>query len=110
MAKKGNEKLVSILSYFIIGIIWYFVDEKIRKSNMVKFHVKQAMNLVIISIVLGIIFSWMAFWAFGVFYLIYLAIRFVLLVLWIIGLINAIHLRQKEIPLIGWMAEKYLTF
>ena len=52
MAKDDNSKLVAILSYFLVGVIWYLVDEKVKKSPLAKFHVKQALNLMIISIVL----------------------------------------------------------
>lgn len=110
MAKEGNEKLVAILSYFLVGIIWYFVDAKVRKDKRVKFHVKQALNLLIISVAIGIIFGWILFWSFGIFYFIYLILRIALFVLWIIGLINAINLKQKDIPIIGQLAGKYLTF
>lgn len=110
MAKKGTEKLVSILSYFLIGIIWYFVDEDVRKNKVVKFHVKQALNLLIISVALGIIFSFFTVITFGLFYFVYLVVRVILFVLWIIGLINAINMNKKEIPIIGEFADRYLTF
>jgi uncharacterized membrane protein len=111
MAKKqDNVQAVSILSYFLIGIIWYFVDKEVRKSRVAKFHVKQALNLAIISIVISILFSFFGWFTFGFFYFVFMVVRLGLFVLWLIGLINAINMKQKEIPLVGSLAEKYLSF
>jgi uncharacterized membrane protein len=116
-----NEKLVSILAYFLVGIIWYFADEKVKKSNITKFHTKQALNLLIISVAISIIYSIImavltplflfgGFVLMGIFSLLALLINLCILVLWILGLINAINQKQKEIPIIGGFANKYLTF
>ena len=40
-----NEKLVAILAYFIIGIILYFAEEKMKKSALATFHTKQVLTL-----------------------------------------------------------------
>ncbi|OYT42821.1 MAG: import component protein [Candidatus Aenigmarchaeota archaeon ex4484_56] len=100
-----NEHIASILSYFLVGIIWYFVDEKMKKSKMLKFHSKQALNLFIISIVLSIVFQilFFLFWLGWV-------VNLVILVLWILGLINAINKKEAPIPIVGGWAEKYLTY
>ncbi|MDP3966408.1 MAG: DUF4870 domain-containing protein [archaeon] len=111
MAKKDDtERMSSILSYFIIGIIWYFADEKVRKSEFTKFHVKQALNLLIFSVVLGILLGWITFFSFGFFRVFAWIIQLALFVLWIIGLINAINSKKEKIPVIGQFAERYLTF
>ena len=110
MAKKGNEKLVSILSYFLIGIIWFFVDEDMRKNKAARFHVKQALNLMIISVALGVIFNILMAVTLGLFYFIYVVVQIGLFVLWLIGLVNAINMKKKEIPIVGEFADKYLTF
>lgn len=117
MAKKENDKLIMILSYFIIGIIWYFVDDK-QQSKNTKFHVKQALNLFVlafgISILFGILFGILGFVTFGIFNIfagpINVILQLILLVLWIIGIINAINGKNKELPVIGAFAKKYLTF
>ena len=105
MAKKDHSKIISILSYFVVGIVWYFVDESERKDNKAKFHVKQSLNLIIISIAVSIIINIFQFLSF-----IGWIVQLVLFVLWIIGLINAINMKQSKIPLIGEFADKYLTF
>jgi len=38
-------KACAILAYFFVGIIWFFVDEKLKKNEFAKFHAKQAMIL-----------------------------------------------------------------
>ncbi len=110
MVRKENEKAVSILSYFLVGIIWYFVDENVRKSKIAKFHVKQALNLMIVSIILGILLNIIIVVTFGLLYFVYIIAELILFVLWIIGLINAVNMKQKNIPIIGDFANKYLTF
>ena len=30
---QDNAKVAAILAYLLIGIIWYFADEKIKKKN-----------------------------------------------------------------------------
>lgn len=108
--KQDNSKAVAILSYFLVGIIWYFVDEDVRKNKEVKFHVKQALNIGIISIVLSVVLGWFTLFTFGFFYFIFVLVRIGVFVLWLIGLINAINMNKKEIPVVGEFAEKYLTF
>jgi len=96
MAKEKieNEKLVAILSYFLVGIIWYFVDEKMKKSEFVKFHVKQSLILVIISFV-----SWIPIigWILGL----------IALIGAIMGIISAANGTKKDMPLIGKYAKKF---
>lgn len=119
MTKKiENEKLVSILAYLIVGIIWFFVDEKIKKSKFAKFHVKQALNLFIIAIVISIIFeilsAILSLITLGLFGFVSILISAILsiffLILWIIGLLNVINDKKKELPIIGEFADKYLDF
>lgn len=104
--KIENEHVAAILCYFLVGIIWYFADEKMKKSSLVKFHTKQALNLWIISILGNVILSmlivvgWVLLPIFGV----------AVFILWILGLINAINSKEQLIPIVGQFAEKYLKF
>lgn len=94
--KVENEKLVAILSWFFpIGLIWYFADAKMKKSDFAKFHVKQSLICAIASIVLSIIpfIGWL-----------------ISLVLWVIGLMSAIKGTKKLLPVIGKLAEKWFKF
>jgi len=101
----NNSKTCAALSYLLIGIIWYFVDEKMKKDDFVKFHVKQALVLLVADIILQIAasFLWFVGW--------FLAplIGIFILVLFILGLVNSLNGKKKELPLIGQFA-KYFTF
>jgi uncharacterized membrane protein len=109
--KKTNnhDTLLSILSYFIIGIIWYFLDNKVQNKNTT-FHVKQALNLFIISIILSVITGILSWPLFFMAWLIIPIINLAVFILWIVGLIYAISQKKKEIPIIGEFAKNYLKF
>ena len=106
MAKKGNEnsKTVAILSYILIGLIWYLVDEKAR-NDFSKFHVKQGLVLLIANIAASIVASILFFISFILLPLISL----VTIILVIIGIVNAVNMKKNKLPMIGqW--EKYFKF
>ena len=110
-----NSKTCAWLAYLLIGIIWYFADDKMKKDNYVKFHVKQALVLLIFgilwAIVLGILRSILFFGVFGFWALwpIFLVLSYVPLVFCILGIINALNSKEKNLPIIGSYANK-LTF
>jgi uncharacterized membrane protein len=113
MAKTDNSQLCAILSYLLIGIIWYLIDEKMKKSDFAKFHVKQGVILLIFAIIWGIIISILAAFA-SIIPLFYLhpfiqLLNIVPLVFVIIGIINALNNKKNELPIIGEYAKK-LTF
>lgn len=113
--KKGNEeakskkkeveegKTCAILTYFVVGIIWYFADEKMRKNSFAKFHTQQSLVLWIVSIVgsliLGIIpvVGWIIWPIFEV----------VILIFGIIGIINALNGNMKHLPIIGKYGDRF---
>lgn len=109
--KDSNEQLCAILSYLFVGIIWYFADEKIKKSSFVKFHVKQALILIIAeiiySVLIGILFWPIVLISFGVLYPLMRLLYAVPLVWVVIGIINAINYREIYLPLIGKFAKKF---
>ena len=105
-----NEKLVAGLSYIIIGIIWYFVYEDMKKNEFAKFHVKQAINLLLISLVMKAAIGILTFITFNVFKLISWIFGVIFLILWIVGIINVINGEKKVVPTIGQFAENYLKF
>ncbi|MBW2980890.1 DUF4870 domain-containing protein [Candidatus Woesearchaeota archaeon] len=108
MSKK-HTNLCAILAYLLVGIIWYFVDDKMKKDKFVKFHVKQAIVLMVAwilwSVAVGILMSITMF-------LLAPLMNLLMLVPWVfvvLGIVNAINNKQKELPLIGKYAKK-LTF
>jgi len=96
-SEQDNEKTVAILAYLLVGIIWFFTNEKLKKDEFAKFHVKQAMVLIITSIcgslILGMIpfLGWilLPFWSLTSF------------AFFVLGIINAAQNEKKEIPFIG---------
>ncbi|MBN1275479.1 hypothetical protein JXA12_04285 [Candidatus Woesearchaeota archaeon] len=101
-AKQGNDSnLVAVLAYILVGIVWYFADEK-AQNKTTKFHVKQAIVLFLLWFICGLIlpFIW--------FFLLWI-INLIGVVLVIIGIVHALNNEQKPLPIIGGLAEK-LTF
>lgn len=105
--KEGeNGKLCAILAYFLLGIIWYFLDEGMKKNEFVKFHVKQSLILALTSIVgssvLGMIpiIGWLLLPFFGI----------ATLILGVIGIINSLNGEKKQLPVIGLYASQIFKF
>ena len=102
-------KVCSIVMYivFLIGLVWWLADEKMKKNKFVTYHLKQNLIIIIaafaVSTVGGIIpfIGWFIILPIG---------SLVVFVLWVIGLINAIKGEEKPVPLIGKLAEKWFTF
>jgi len=94
-------KICAVLSYLLIGIIWYFIDEKMKKNAFVNFHVKQALVLMITSlagsIALGMTFilAWLI-----------PALHVAIFVLMVMGIVNANNGQKKELPIIGRFGSK----
>ena len=100
-------KLFSILTYplFIVGLIWYIIDDDLQKRTFAKYHFKQSLILALAYIVVSI--------AAGILWFIpYLGLTLsrlaglAYLILAIIGLINAANGEKKQLPFIGRYAEK----
>ncbi len=110
MAKKASKKessvndglVCAILSYFLVGIIWYFVDEKMKKNKFVRLHAQQGLALIVISIALMIVSFILPFLG-----LVWLLANIALFVLWLIGLIKAITGKSEGVPLVEKLAEKF---
>ena len=96
-----KNKVMAILSY-IIPLIPYFVE---KESPWVKYHAKQGMNLLIISIILSVglsiisaILTWRLWWlTTTVSSLVSLAI----FILAIIGIMNVCNGKARELPVIN---------
>jgi len=91
-------KICAILIYIvsIVGIIWFFVDEKQKNNPFTKYHAKQGLALLIIGTVVSILTC-----GFG---------SILPLVLAIIGVINAANGEMKELPAIGKFGEQWFKF
>lgn len=112
MVKNNKEvedgKVCAILSYFLIGIIWFLVDDKMKKNKFVKYHVKQSLILIVASIALSIVNTILLFVP-VIGWLIILVANIFIFVLWILGIVYSARGEEKELPLIGQFA-KHLNF
>jgi uncharacterized membrane protein len=122
MAKHANSKEVddgkacAVLAYLLIGIIWYFVDEKMKRNAYVKHHVQQGLVLLVASIaysiVLGIVMSiilvpLMFTGAAGLGIMSILSLLYWIPVIWtIIGIVHAVQGNTKDLPVIGHFGRK----
>lgn len=103
-----DNKTLSIVSYItLIGwIIAYFVG-KDKADDLLKFHLKQSLGLIIFSIIwsilLNIIISISSLPILGI-------LGFASLILMIIGIINAANGVKKPLPIIGSMFEDKFAF
>lgn len=131
MAKKVDKKAVTktaskseanegigcaILAYLLVGIIWYFADEKMKKNNFAKFHVKQALVLLVVSIIASVALSilvwilvWIPFIGIVIAWILWAVYSIAVFVLWLMGIIYSATSKQTPLPIIGHWAEK-LTF
>lgn len=83
-----------------------------KNDPFVKFHLKQGLVLIIVSIGWGILRSFMPdfYWTFGTFRLINWILSLVslgFLIIAIIGIMNAVNGRMKDLPLIGSFAKHF---
>ena len=119
MAKNEIEegKICAALSYILIGIIWYFVDEEMKKNKYVKFHVKQGIILIIFSVIVAIanailasiitVLSYVTFGGAAVLLFIPTIVGLIPLVLMIIGMVYAIQGKEKVLPVIGKFGKNF---
>jgi uncharacterized membrane protein len=108
MAKK-NANLCAILAYLLVGIIWYFVDSKMKKDSFTKFHVKQSIVLLIAAVLWGVAINVLATLTMFLLAPLMGVLSLVPWVFVVLGIINAVNNKEKELPLIGKYAKK-LTF
>lgn len=101
--KKVNVEMAVIA--YILFLIPLLTDAK--DDPFVKFHLKQAMLLVILTIITSVVST--AIPVIGWFFIWPIASIF-FLVLWIIGIVNAVNKEKKELPVIGKYAEQWLKF
>jgi len=107
----------AILSYILIGVIWFFADNKMRKNKYAEFHAKQGLVLLIASIIFsiayGIVFAILAALLIfipvaGMIIIWVLSLLFWLPTIWvIIGIVYAATGKQNKLPVIGKFAEKF---
>ncbi len=110
-------QLISALCYFLIGIIWYFVDSDAKRDPMIQFHAKQGFVFLIAALLyniafriviglLGIIFGWIPVVG-AIMFTIVGILAYIPLVWAIIGIVNAVQEKEKELPVIGKFGKEF---
>lgn len=104
-----NNKTLSMVAYItLIGWLIAYLKGKDKADDLLKYHLKQALGLAIVSILLSIVLNVIAHIVPGLSFLGLLG--WVIVILWIMGIINAANMAKKPVPLIGRMFEHKFTF
>lgn len=94
----GQRTVMGILAYLgVLVLIPYFV---VKQDAFVKFHIRQGFVLLGISVV-----SWFLGMMMWQLWMIVNIVNFGIIVLVIIGIINVVKGEQKELPLVGTLAQ-----
>ena len=104
-----DKKTQSIVAYItLIGFIIALLQYNKEKDPAVRFHLKQSLGVMILGVLLSVAITIvvMVVPALGFLSFVNLAV----LLLWILGIINASNNAQKQLPVIGALAEAKLNF
>ena len=106
MSDVKNGKAPAVLSYFLVGILWWLLDEKLKKNAFVKFHVKQGLVLLIASVALSVA-GWVLVFIPVIGWIAQVVLQIGLFVLWVMGILGAVQGKTKEVPLLGPYAKNF---
>jgi uncharacterized membrane protein len=97
MAKNDDQsKVVAIVSYItLIGWIIALIMNQSKKTDLGSFHIRQALLIYIVGFIL--------WWIPIIGWLLNIAV----FVFWIMGLVYAAQGQQKEVPVLGSLAQKW---
>lgn len=100
-ALDSNETMTAILSYlgFLVLIPLIAIESK-KRNEFIKFHLQQGLNLFIVEIILGIIFTILTAITFGIFGIIANIVYVLILVVCIIAIIKALNKEKWPIPVV----------
>ncbi|WP_060873505.1 import component protein [Myroides odoratus] len=104
-----NNKILSIISYItLIGwLVAYFIGKE-KADDLLKYHLKQALGVLIIAIVFNIIVSIIVFMAPFLSFIGYFGIIFLVFI--ILGIVRASNSEKTPLPLIGKWFENSFKF
>ncbi|KMQ61663.1 import component protein [Chryseobacterium angstadtii] len=104
-----NNKTLSVISYITpIGWLFAYFSGKDQADSLLKYHLKQSLGLMIVSIIFNII---MRILATAVPALSFLGILgLLILIFWVLGMINAANGAEKPVPVFGKMFENQFAF
>lgn len=104
-----NNKTLSIVSYItLIGWLVAYFTGKEKADSLLKYHLRQALGLAIVSIIFNVALTIIASIVPA---LSFLGIAgLIIVVLWVMGIINAANGAEKPTPLVGKMFENKFAF
>jgi uncharacterized membrane protein len=104
-----SNKTLSIVSYItLIGWLFAFISGREKADFLLKYHLKQSLGLAIVSIILNVLLTIIAFTVPALSFL--GIVGWVIVIFWVIGIINAANGAEKPIPVIGKMFENKFAF
>tara|TARA_Y100000310_G_C20699883_1_gene828722 strand:- start:90 stop:509 length:420 start_codon:yes stop_codon:yes gene_type:complete len=106
MSDVKNGKAPAVLSYFLVGILWWLLDDKLKKNAFVKFHVKQALVLLIASVAVSVA-GWVLIFIPVIGWISFAVLIIGIFILWLMGILKAVNGKTEEIPLIGSFAKNF---
>lgn len=95
-----KSKAAAVLSYLLVGIIWFFADKELQKDSFAKFHVKQGMVFIATVIILQFALRMLFF----IGWILMPLVGLLEFVLWIFGIIYALQGKERPLPIIGGFA------
>jgi uncharacterized membrane protein len=108
---EDNKYLFGILSYviFIVALIWYAVDLRLRQDRFMKYHLKQGLAL-FVAYVLGMFIAKLLSFIDIVGDMVEGAVWVAFLIYVVIGIVHVYHRETRPLPGIGHIAERQLKF
>lgn len=104
-----NNKTLSIVSYItLIGWLISYFSGKEKANDLLKYHLRQSLGLIIIGFVLGVILNIVVVIVPSLAFLSYISL--LILILLVIGIINAANEVKKPLPIIGQIFENKFAF
>ena len=95
-----KNKLWAIVSYIFFPIAMPFIP---KQNEFVWFHIRQSFGIFIASLFVYIVGE------IGL-YILSLVLNVALVGIWCVGMSNVLYGKQKELPVIGKLSEKYKVF
>ncbi|MBN2142768.1 hypothetical protein JW711_05565 [Candidatus Woesearchaeota archaeon] len=92
----------AVLSYLLVGIIWYFSDAAMKKNKFVQRHVRQGIVLLGLWIVVMILLGAIPF----IGWVLIPVAEILFLILWVLAIIHAATGKDEAMPVLGSLAEK----
>ena len=104
-----NNKTLSVVAYItLIGWLIAYFSGKEKADSLLKYHLRQALGLAIVSIIFNLALNAISLAIPGLSFLSF--IGWIILVFWILGIINASNGAEKPVPVFGKAFEKQFSF